>query len=87
MIFAGVGAGEFDAFVPVKVYSTAGGGALPEDAWLTAGPLFLSGGGGIRYLLGAKTAMTVALRLEGGLGGTAGFLPGVAPEVGLQFGL
>jgi hypothetical protein len=86
MFFAGLGAGEFDAYVPVKVYSTSGE-MKAENAWLTAGPVFLSGGGGLRYLLGKKTAFTAALRLEGALGGAAGFLFGVAPEAGLQFGL
>jgi hypothetical protein len=87
MIFVGAGAGEFDAYVPVKVYNVSGAGPINENAWLTAGPLFVSGGGGIRYLMGPKTALTAGLKLEGGLGGQGGFLFGIAPEVGMQFGL
>jgi hypothetical protein len=86
MLFVGAGAGEFDAYVPVKVYSLAGQ-QLSENAWLTAGPVFISAGGGLRYLMGPRTALTAALRFEGGLGGQAGFLPGLAPELGVQFGL
>jgi hypothetical protein len=92
MLFIGAGVGEFDAYVPVKVYNAnppPGGSVGPfnENAWLTAGPLFLSGGGGVRYLMGPKMALNLALRLEAGLGGSAGFLPGIAPELGVQFGL
>jgi hypothetical protein len=88
MLFAGVGAGEFDAFVPVDV--TLGGnghGTATENAWITAGPAFFSVGGGARLLLSTKIAATAALKFEGGFGGAAGFLPGIAPEFGLQFGL
>jgi hypothetical protein len=90
MLFAGLGAGEFDAFVPVTVSitSTTTGKVLQgtENAWLTAGPLFFSVGGGARVLFAPKVAMTLALKFQGALGGAAGFLPGIAPEVGLQFG-
>jgi hypothetical protein len=91
MLFAGVGAGEFDAFVPVTVLSNpkVTGKAqteLPENAWLTAGPIFASAGGGARFLLSSKVAATAALKFEAGFGGAAGFLPGIAPELGLQFG-
>jgi hypothetical protein len=89
MLFGGVGAGEFDAFVPVQVTLNN----LPnspltgtENAWLTAGPVFVAVGGGARILLTNKIAATAALKLEGAFGGAAGFLPGVAPELGVQFG-
>ncbi|HEX3770292.1 MAG TPA: hypothetical protein VHV30_05485 [Polyangiaceae bacterium] len=87
MLFAGVGAGEFDAFVPVDVTLRDGRGPATENAWLTAGPGFFSVGGGARLLLSTKVAAMAALTFEGGFGGAAGFLPGVAPELGIQFGL
>ncbi len=99
MIFAGIGAGEFDAYVPVKVdlnapvamhvpaapYNTAQ--TTTVDAWQTAGPVFISAGGGARFAFATSVAMTAALRIEGAFGGTAGSLWGFAPELGLQFGL
>ena len=88
MIFLGAGAGEFDAFVPVTVLSTSKPpAALPENAWLTSGPIFISAGGGARFNLSPKVAATAALKFEAGLGGAVGFLPGFAPELGIQFGL
>jgi hypothetical protein len=93
MIFLGAGAGEFDAFVPVKVFlnepTPSGGTAIAqgkENAWITAGPVFVAGGGGARLLLGKKIAATGALKLQGAFGGQAGFLFGVVPELGIQFG-
>jgi hypothetical protein len=89
MLFAGLGAGEFDAFVPVTVTITTTAGKTvsgTENAWLTAGPVFFSVGGGARVLFAPKVAMTAALKFEGAFGGAAGFLPGIAPEVGIQLG-
>ncbi len=87
LIFAGVGAGEFDAFVPVTVTSTT---TMPinlkENAWLTSGPGFFALGAGVRVKLGAKVAGTAAFKFEGPFGGGAGFLPGIAPELGVQLG-
>jgi hypothetical protein len=99
MLFAGLGAGEFDAKVPVNVSITCNpslgkGSCSPanrvltgqENAWIDAGPVFFSVGGGIRALFSPKVAFTAALKFEGAFGGSAGFLPGIAPELGLQFG-
>jgi hypothetical protein len=97
ILFAGVGAGEFDAAVPVTVsVTTPKTMAFPqgqnlsgqENAWLTAGPVFFSAGAGLRALgfLSPRVAATIALKFEGAFGGAAGFMPGVAPEVGLQYG-
>jgi hypothetical protein len=99
MVFAGIGAGEFDAYVPVKVdlnapvagnapaapYDTAK--TITVNAWQTAGPVFISAGGGVRVAFTPSAALSVALKLEGAFGGTAGSLWGFAPEVGVQFGL
>jgi hypothetical protein len=89
MLFAGVGAGEFDAYVPVQVDLNAGSPPphSTENAWLTGGPVFFSVGGGARALISRKVAFTAGLKFEGAIGGAAGFLPGIAPELGLQFGL
>ncbi len=88
MLFAGVGAGEFDAFIPVTVNGAKGTQPYSgtENAWMTAGPVFLSVGGGARVLFARRTALTAALKFEGALGGAAGFLPGIAPELGIQQG-
>ena len=85
MIFAGAGVGEFDAFVPVNVFLY--GGATPTvNAWITAGPVFATAGGGVRYALSKRITATGAVRLQGAFGGTAGFLFGAAPELGIQYG-
>jgi hypothetical protein len=95
ILLLGLGAGEFDAYVPVAVtLVTPGTPATPagqvlqgtENAWLTGGPLFMSVGGGARALLGRRTALTAALKFTGAFGGVAGFLPGIAPELGVQLG-
>jgi hypothetical protein len=95
ILLLGLGAGEFDAYVPVAVtLVTPGTPATPaghvlqgtENAWLTGGPLFMSVGGGARALLGRRTALTAALKFTGAFGGAAGFLPGIAPELGVQLG-
>jgi hypothetical protein len=85
MGFLGVGAGEFDAFVPVTVFNKAGN-SFGYNAWVTAGPVFATGGAGVRLLLGKKVAATGAVKLQGAFGGSAGFLFGVVPELGFQLG-
>ncbi len=99
VFFGGVGVGEFDAFVPTTVvlgnvmppapsaYQSLA--SLPENAWLTAGPLYVTGGGGIRLAFGGdkkNIALTGLMKLEGAFGGTAGFLFGIAPELAIQYG-
>jgi len=99
MVFAGLGVGEFDAFVPVTVEAAV---TLPKqpcprnspstdscatsDAWLTAGPVFVAGGVGVRVLLAPNIAGTAAGKVEAAFGGTAGTLFGLAPELGVQYG-
>jgi hypothetical protein len=96
MLFVATGASEFDADIGVTATLHAptgnGAGALPlgtrpENAWLTAGPYFAAVGGGVRILLGSGVAATVAVKGEGAFGGSAGSLLGLAPEIGMQFGL
>ena len=94
VFFAGVGAGEFDAMVPVKVTLTAPPspyqtGVVQENAWLTAGPVYATAGGGLRLAFGGEKkniALTGLIKLEGAFGGTSGFLFGVAPELAVQYG-
>lgn len=92
LVFAGLGLGEFDAYIPVTVDplpppNGPGGGPVAENAWLTAGPFFFALGAGVRVRFSDRVAGTAALKFEEPVGGTAGSLPGIAPEVGLQFGL
>src|SRR6185437_3092943 len=77
--FLGVGAGEFDAHVPVTVHITGSNGADnkgTENAWITAGPVFFAVGGGLRFGLTRGLALTAGIKFEGAIGGSAGFLPG-----------
>jgi hypothetical protein len=102
MAFGAVGAGEFDAFVPVTVQlsspapptsctsgvtnSATNQQRCSENAWITAGPVFAALGAGARFRLGDAFALPVALKLEGAFGGRAGFLFGLAPELAIQYG-
>jgi len=92
MAFVGVGVGEFDAFVPVTVVlNTTSAVPNPQNpynynAWLSAGPFFASGGGGVRLGLGRHAAATIAAKVLGAFGGQAGSLIGFAPELGIQYG-
>jgi hypothetical protein len=90
IVLVGLGAGEFGAYVPVKVsIAEASTGAVlqgTENAWLTGGPVFMTVGAGARALLGRRTALTAAVKFMGAVGGSAGFLPGIGPELGLQVG-
>jgi hypothetical protein len=87
MIFVGAGAGEFDAHVGVKVdLNVSGKPSLDENAWMTGGPVFFALGGGARIAISNRVAASLALKFEGAVGGAAGFLPGFAPEIGMQFG-
>jgi hypothetical protein len=97
MVYAGAGVGEFDAKVGVTtILDPTNGmvtnpahippGAVQENAWLTAGPVFAKVGGGIRYNAGKKFALTVGLAPVFAFGGTAGFMFGFEPEVGGQVG-
>ena len=56
------------------------------NAWLDGGPIFVAGGGGLRLALTPRVAATAALKLQGAFGGSPGFLFGIAPELGIQFG-
>jgi hypothetical protein len=92
-VFVGAGVGEFDAFVPVTVYlkpSTELANPNPAgysmNAWITAGPLFATQGGGLRLLVSKRVALSGAVKVQEAFGGSAGFLLGIVPELGIQFG-
>ena len=93
MFFGGLGAGEFDAYLPVAVAvagtgtnagKTASTGPTPGRRRAPSSP---PAGGGVRFGITAKDWRHAHLKLETGFGGTAGVLFGVAPEAGIQFGL
>ncbi len=94
-VFGGLGLGEFDAFTGITITPRQttdgppgpGTPAVTENAWLTSGPFFFALGGGLRFRFTDRVAGTAAIKFQEAVGGTAGALPGVAPEVGLQYGL
>jgi hypothetical protein len=86
MAFLAAGASEFDASIGVPLLTTSGA-KKNENAWLTAGPMFVAAGAGVRLLVGPRSALTAAIKAQGAFGGSAGLLFGFAPEVGVQFGL
>jgi hypothetical protein len=97
-VFVGAGAGEFDAYVPVKLDLSPDPTNSPKapydkaqtvtvNAWQTAGPFFFSVGGGARYTIGTGVALVGGLKVQGAFGGTSGSLWGFAPELGVQLGL
>jgi hypothetical protein len=102
LIMGGIGAGEFDAAVSVPVtlcdaYKSASNCNTPAaisansqthpvSAWAVAGPVFVMAGGGVRYLATSHFAVLAALKFQAAFGGTTGFLPGFAPELGVQYG-
>ena len=86
-VFVGAGAGEFDAFVPSAVRLRGQTSSQTENAWLTAGPGFGALGAGLRLLLGARVALTAAVKAEAAVGGTVGSLLGIAPVLGVELGL
>jgi hypothetical protein len=85
LLLVAVGAGEFDASIGVAVQLTTGPNKV-ENAWVTAGPMFLAAGGGARFLMGPNVAATAVVKAETALGGSAGLLFGFAPELGVQMG-
>jgi hypothetical protein len=58
----------------------------PVNAWASAGPVFAMAGIGARYLATSHFALLGAFKFQAAFGGSYGFLPGFAPELGLQYG-
>jgi hypothetical protein len=86
LVFFGGGVGEFDAFVAVPVFLAGSATPVYKNAWLTAGPGFVTAGGGLRLLVARTVAATANLKLEAAFAGQAGLLVGAAPELGVQLG-
>ncbi len=84
-IFGGAGFTEFDAMSSVTVKTTLAPGGTDKEAWLTGGPWFVAGGGGLRFAFTPSAAMLLGLRVAGTPGPT-GFLPVYAPELQLAYG-
>jgi hypothetical protein len=87
LLLVAAGVGEFDASIGVTVqFKAPMGGTRSENAWVTAGPLFIAGGGGLRVLMAPTVAATAVVKAEGAFGGSSGLLFGFAPELGFQVG-
>jgi hypothetical protein len=83
-VFGGLGLSEFDTHATTVV--TIGGiaGQQPVDVWRTAGPLYLTGGGGVRYQFSPRAAFSGNLKLNAVLGGV-GMTLTYGPEIGIQY--
>jgi hypothetical protein len=84
LVFAGVGLSSFDVRTDAGI-TLSNGQSGTVQMWQTNGPFFLMLGGGIRVLAGEFAAINVAMRANGSFGPN-GFIPSVAPEVGVAFG-
>ncbi len=89
MVFVGAGVSTFETSVKVSVIEAntpqAGQRSVREvTAWQIAGPAFATLGAGARYALGARAALTGALRGNFAFGNA--FAPSIGPEIGLMFG-
>jgi hypothetical protein len=81
MVFAGMGAAEFDGHATTIVTLVS---QQPVNAWITDGPFFIDLGGGARYAFSPRAAFSMALRINAAFGN--GFLATYGPEVGVQYG-
>ncbi|WP_146655246.1 hypothetical protein [Labilithrix luteola] len=89
--FAGGGVSTFDAHVKVTVVEQEGGPGAggPKtqkevDAWNISGPGFLVFGGGARFALNHRMALSGGLRLNLAFGQS--FMPSIGPELGFLVG-
>jgi hypothetical protein len=84
-VFVAGGVAEWDAQVSVTVVETGANGAKSVQAWNTAGPGFVSLGGGLRYAFTPRFAALFGPRLNAAFGGT-GTVLSASPELSLQYG-
>ena len=92
--FGGVGVGRFEASIPVPLKEKEPAPNTPGcdkgvctknvDAWHLAGPAFFVVGGGARYALNHRFALTGGIRLN--LAFLNAFAASVGPELGIQAG-
>ncbi len=85
LVFAAVGASEFDADLTITVIQNGVVGQKPVQAWYFGGPWFLAAGGGVRYGFSQRWGFLATLRASAAFGAN-GFLPSLAPEVGVHYG-
>jgi hypothetical protein len=85
LVLFAAGLTEFDADQTVMVQQTGIAGSRPIQAWHFGGPFFVAAGAGVRYAFSPYHAFVTALKLEGAIG-SSGFLPVIAPEMGVQIG-
>jgi hypothetical protein len=90
MVFAGGGVQQFAASIATTATinnPNAPGGTQTGNVnvWRVDGPWFLMLGGGVRWAVTERFALTGALRLNGAFGDN-GFIPTFGPEVGGQVG-
>jgi hypothetical protein len=85
VVFAGLGLSEFDGHQSTRVTFTDGTPTRTVDVWLTDGPFFLVAGGGARWQLSPRAAVTGAVRFNFAIG-SPGLMVTLGPEVGVAFG-
>lgn len=83
MVFVGLGLSEFDGHQATLVnYITNMSQAV--DVWATDAPFFITVGGGVRYQIATRAALTGAIRLNIVIGNVV--LPTYGPELGVLYG-
>jgi len=85
MVFGGLGVSEFDGHSLSVVTLDNVAGQQPVNVWLTDGPFFIVGGGGVRYQFSPRAAFTAAARFNAVMGGN-GFMMTYGPEIGVLYG-
>ncbi len=90
VVHLGVGVSQYDGKVTARVVETdplTGSTAIERDvnAWQVTSPFFFSVGAAARYAFTPRVATSLGLKFVGAVGG-GGFMPSLAPELGVQFG-
>jgi len=90
MVFAGAGVEQFASSIATTATinnPSAPGGTQTGNVnvWRVDGPGFLMAGGGVRWAVTERFALTAAVRLDGAFGDN-GFIPTFGPEIGGQVG-
>jgi hypothetical protein len=90
MVFAGAGVQQFatsvDSTATITNPNSPGGTQTGNiKIWRVDGPGFIMAGGGLRWAVTDRAAVTAALRINGAFGGN-GFIPTFGPEIGGQIG-
>jgi hypothetical protein len=86
-LFGAAGISQFETRIPVQVIEMRPGVAAEKkdvDAWHIAGPAFVAVGGGGRYAVSSRFAVTFGLR--GNFAFLNAFAPSIGPELAAQLG-